>query len=335
MYPSWKRTVCAALVAIFILAGAGWTQEKKSVPYPTKPIDLIVPWAPGGGTDMSARVVAAYGTKKLGVPVNVVNVTGASGITGMMQVLKARPDGNTMLMDGNVTSSFMFATRTDLPMKIEDRTYIARATTDYVYFFANTDTGWKTLEDAMKALRSRPEEFRWGAGAYGSSPMFSQVNLFIAAGVDMDKIKKTKMVVFEKGNAPALQACVTGDVQFAMGQAADVESMLATKRTRVLAVNAPERTKEFPDVPTAKELGYPEAKMVIWYGVSGPKGLPDYVIKKWDDLIKGAMSDPEAQAAATKARKAFAYLPAAEYKAYALEEYQQIIPVAVALGIRK
>jgi len=335
MHTLLKRKLGVALCIVLLLTSASWSQEKKAVKYPTKPIDIIVPWAPGGGTDMSARVAAAYATKKLGVPVNVVNVTGASGVTGMLQVLKGAPDGYTLLMDGNVTSSFMFAARTDLPLTIEDRTYIARATTDWVYFFANLDTGWKTLEDALKFIRSRPEEFRWGAGAYGSSPMFSQVDLFTAAGIDMEKIKKTKMVVFEKGNAPSLQACVTGDVQFAMGQAADVASMLATKRVRVLAVNAPARTKEYPDVPTAKELGYPDAKMMVWYGISGPKGLPDYVVKTWDDLVRGAMNDPEAQAGATKAKKAWAYLPVAEYKAYVLRELQQTIPIATALGIRK
>jgi tripartite-type tricarboxylate transporter receptor subunit TctC len=335
MRPSILGRTGLALCLLSILTTVSWAQEGKAVKYPTKPIDIIVPWTPGGGTDMSARVVAAYATKKLGVSVNVVNLTGASGVTGMMQVLKSKPDGYTFLMDGNVTSSFMFATRTDLPVTIDDRTYIARATTDWVYYFANIDSGWKTLVEAITFLKSKPEEFRWGAGAYGSSPMFSQIDLFTAAGIEMEKIKKTKMVVFEKGNAPSIQACVTGDVQFAMGQAADVASVLATKRIRVLGVNAPERTNEYPDIPTAKEQGYPDAKMTIWYGVSGPKGSPEYVVRTWDELIRGAMKDPEAQEAATKAKKAWTYLPSAEYKAYVLKELQQTIPIATALGIRQ
>ncbi len=328
----WKQTLCLAMAAIFIWAGTGWSQGAK---YPAKPIDLIVPWAPGGGTDVSARVLAGYATKKFGYPVNVVNVTGASGITGMMQVMKARPDGYSLLMDGNVTASFLFAARTDLPMKIEDRTYIARATTDWCYFVTNIDTGWKTLDDLYKLLKTRPENFRWGAGAYASAPMFSQVDLFLAGGVDMEKIKKTKMVIFEKGNAVSLQACVTGDVQFGMAQAAELMSLLGTNRIRALVVNAPERTKEFPDIPTAKELGYPDAKMAVWYGVSGPKGLPDAVVRRWDELMKGAMTDPEAQAAAAKVKKAFAYIGGTEFKNYVLQEYQRTIPIAAGLGLRK
>jgi tripartite-type tricarboxylate transporter receptor subunit TctC len=89
------------------------------------------------------------------------------------------------------------------------------------------------------------------------------------------------------------------------------------------------------DIPTTKELGYPEANSVTWFGLSGPKGLPDYVVKTWDDLVRGTMSDPEAQAAANKALKTWAYLPPGEFKTFVLKEYEQIISVATSLGIRK
>jgi len=336
MHPLSKRSVPVVLSMIFLLLpAAGWSQARKAAKYPAKPTDLIVAAAPGAGTDTVARMVAGYASKRFGVPVNVVNVTGASGVTGTLQVMRAAPDGYNLLVDGNFTSSFMFATRTDLPAKLEDRTFVARVTTDYVYFFCNAGTGWKTLEEALQSARSRPEEFRWGAGLYGSTPMFTQIDLFLAAGMNMEKIKKTRMVVFEKGNAPSMQACITGDVQFAVGMSADVASLLATKRVRVLAVNAPGRTKEYPDVPTTKELGYPEADLMPWYGISGPKGLPEPVVKAWDDLIRGAAKDPEAQAAAAKALKTWRYLPPAEYKASILKEYEQIISVASALGIRR
>ena len=101
-----KHFVLAALVFVLLPAGPGWSAPA----YPVKPIDLIVPWAPGASTDISARLVASYASKKLGQPINVINLPGASGITGMMQALKAKPDGYTFLMEGNVTSSFMFGT---------------------------------------------------------------------------------------------------------------------------------------------------------------------------------------------------------------------------------
>jgi len=263
-----KKVVLTALCMTLTLPLTVLSQAKKPVKYPTKPIDLIVAAAPGAGTDMNARLIAGYATKRLGVPVNVVNVTGASGVTGMLQALRAAADGYTLLGDANFTSALMFATRTDLPLKLEERTFIARTITDYVYFFCHVDTGWKTLEDALQFIRSRPGEFRWGAGSYGSAPMFAETNLFLASGIDMDKIKKTRMVVFEKGNAPSLQACASGDVQFAAGMTGDVSALLSTGRVRALAVIAPGRTKEYPDIPTMPSSVIP--RLTSWLGMGSP-----------------------------------------------------------------
>lgn len=334
------REEILAFVFVFavLLTTGTWAQaaqDKKDVKYPTKPIDLIVPYAPGAGIDGSARLVAAYASKKFGVPVNVVNVTGASGVIGMVQALRSAPDGYTMLMEGSSTSSFMFAARADLAMKLEDRTYVARTMGDYWYFFVNNDTGWKSLPEVIQFIKTKPTEFRWGAGAFAAIPMYAELDLFLAAGVGMETIKKTRMVVFEKGNAPSVQAVITGDVQFAGGSTAEVDSVLSTKRVRVLGVNAPARVKAYPDVPTAKEQGYPKADIVYWHGVSGPKGLPGYVVKAWDDLLGKAMTDPDAQTMAVKAQKNWQYLPSDQFKASVLNEYQKSLNVAIGLGFRK
>jgi putative tricarboxylic transport membrane protein len=300
--------------------------------YPNKPITIIVAYAPGGGADQSARVIASYATKKFGVPVNVTNVTGASGVTGMLEALQSPPDGYTLFLDGNVTSSFMYATRTSLPIGIEDRRYIARATTDYIYFFGCNNTTWKTIQEAVEFAKANPDQFIWGAGAQGSTPMFSQIDLFSAAGID---ISKTRMLVFDQGNAASLQACGGGDVQMAIGQAPDVASMLATGRVKVLAVNSPERTPQYPDVPTMKEAGYPEADLVAWYGLTGPKDLPDDVVAVWNNLLSQTSTDPVAAEEATKVKKTWNYLPADQFKQFVLAEYQQILPVAEEMGLRK
>ena len=211
-----RKEILAIVSCFALLLGAGTlAQAAQDQKYPTKPIDLIAPYAPGGGLDTSARLIASYVSKKFGVPVNVVNVTGASGVIGMTQVLKSKPDGYTMLLESSSTSSFMYGARTDLPIKIEDRTYVARALADFWYFFVNNDTGWKSLPDVIQFIKTKPTEFRWGAGAYAAIPMYAELDLFLAAGIDLETIKKTRMVVFEKGNAPSVQAVITGDVQFA------------------------------------------------------------------------------------------------------------------------
>jgi tripartite-type tricarboxylate transporter receptor subunit TctC len=335
MRKSRNELLAGILVLAILCPASGWAQGKKDVKYPNKPIDLIVPYAPGAGTDLSARVVSAYLAKKFGVPVNVVNVTGASGVTGMLQALRNAPDGYTMMMEGSSTSSFMFAARSDLPMKLEDRTFVASTMADYWYFFVNNDTGWKALPEVIQFIKSKPTEFRWGAGAFAAIPMFAEIDLFLAAGIDIQTIQKTRMVVFEKGNAPSVQAVITGDVQFAGGSTAEVAQVLATKRVRVLGVNAPERVKAYPDIPTAKEVGYPKADIAYWHGVSGPKGLPDHVVKAWNDIFKEAMTDAEAQALAAKSLKTWKYVPAEAFRTTVLEEYNKSLTVTTGLGLRK
>ena len=102
-----------------------------------------------------------------------------------------------------------------------------------------------------------------------------------------------------------------------------------------MATNEPERTRDYPYIPTTKELGYPNVDIASWFGITGPKALPDAIVKSWDDLVCGAMNDPEAQAAAAKAMKTWSYLPPQEFRAYVLKEYEKIVFAATALGIRK
>ena len=234
-----------------ILTGCGLAPGA-ATRYPTKPIELVVPAAPGGGADLAARLVAGYASKKWGQPVNVLNMAGASGITGLLQVINAAPDGYTLLMDGNYLSSLLAASRTDMPVSLDQRTYMGRATIDPLYYMTFVNSPYQTLKDAMDAAKASPDSFTWGAGQFGSSPMFAQLKLFKAAEVPIDQ---TKMVVFEQGNAPSLQALAGGNVLFGIGTAADVTTFQPTGRVRVLGTSAPECAKEFPEVPIAVEQG--------------------------------------------------------------------------------
>ena len=300
--------------------------------YPTKPIELVVPAAPGGGADLAARLVAAYASKKWGQPVNVVNMAGASGITGLLQVINAAPDGNTLLMDGNYLSSLLAASRTDMPVSLDQRTYMGRATIDPLYYMTFANSPYQTLKDAMDAAKGSPDSFTWGAGQFGSSPMFAQLKLFKAAGVPIDQ---TKMVVFEQGNAPSLQALAGGNVLFGIGTAADVTTFQPTGRVRVLGTSAPERTKEFPEVPTALEQGYPGADFLLWYSVSGPPKLPDNVVQAWEKLLSEGANDPALLDEVAKAKRIISYIPGAEVRTYVDNEYNALLPLARETGIRK
>ena len=313
--------------ACTMLPGAGGRAA-----YPNKPIELVVPFAPGGGVDLSARLVAAYAAKKWGQPVNVVNMTGASGMTGLLHVLKGSTDGYSLIMDGNVTSSLLAASRSDMPMSLDERTYMGRATIDPLYYMTYVDSPYRTLKDAMDAAKSDPASFTWGAGAFGSSPMFAQLKLFKAAGLPIDQ---TKMVVFEQGNAPSLQALAGGNVLFGIGSAADVATFQATGKVRVLGTSALQRTKEYPDVPTAAEQGYTGADFLLWYSLSGPPKLQSQVVDAWEKLLAEAAKDPAFLEEAEKSKRIISYIPGAEVRKYVEDEYNAFLPLARETGIRK
>jgi len=325
-------TLLAALtfgiLALSLSAGCSAAGPK----YPSKPIDLIVAYAPGGGSDLSARLIAPYASKKLGQPVNVVNVTGASGITGTMQVMNAKPDGYTIMIDNTSNTTFLAAAQSNLPFKLEDKTWLGQWIADPMFYMFNADTPFKSLKDAMDFARANPEKYTWGAGAQASQSMFHGLTLLMDAGVDPNK---TKMVVFPEGMAPSVQAVLSGTVMEAGAMAADVEKLLPTGKVKILGVGTQQRVKKYPDVPTAKEQGFPTSTLVSWYGLSGPKGLPQEVIDTWAKLLTDASKDPEFQAEADKQNKVLGFLSPKEQQDYVMKEYADMTKLAEKVGIRK
>lgn len=321
--------VASALgVVVLLLTAVG----SPAATYPSRAITMIVAYAPGGGSDVSARLIAPYAAKKFGVPVNVVNVVGASGITGTMQTLNATPDGYTIMIDNTSNASFLVASRTDLPFKLEDKRWMGQWIADPMFYMFNAATPFKTLKEAMAFAKANPEKYSWGAGAQASQSMFHGLSLLSDAGVD---IAKTKMVVFPEGAAPSMQAMFAGTVMEAGGLATDVDKFLPTGRIKVLAVADKRRFKKYPDIPTTVELGYPNATLVAWYGFSGPKKLPQEVVDVWAKLQTEASKDPEFLAAADKMSKTLSFMGPKEQEAYVMKEYADMVKLSQKVGLRK
>ncbi len=328
-----KRIVLLAALLVGVLAVALTVDCGAATPkYPTRPITMIVPYGPGGGSDLSARLIAAYASKKLGQPVNVANVIGASGITGTMQSLNANPDGYTLMVVGTSNSTFLAASRVDLPFKLEDMKWMGQWIADPQFYLFSAATPFKTLKEAMDFAKSSPEKFSWGAGAQGSQAMFQGLVLLNDAGVD---IVKTRMVVFPEGVAASVQATLAGTVMMSAAMATDVDKLMPTGKVKVLAAITKERLKKYPSFPTAREFGYSNATMMSWYGIAGPKNLPQDVVEVWDKLAADAVKDPEFQASADKMNKALAFLGPKEQEAYVMKEYVDSKKLAERVGIRK
>lgn len=299
--------------------------------YPSKPIELVVPYAPGGGTDISARLVASYASKKWGVPVNVINMPGGSSITGSRHVLVSKPDGYTLLLDSHGSSTMLGATQTDLPFKWDERTFIARIAVEPIFYVVRPDAPWKNLKELADAIRQKPKTMKWGVAGITGFGAFAVGQFLQVNGLDQDSANR---VPFKSG-AESLTNVAGGHVDFAAQGYAESASFVLGKTVRAIAVISDQRLPGFPDVPTVAESGYPNLTVNGWQGISGPRGMPSEIVAEWNKVLAAAAQDKEFLEQAAKTYKRIAYLPRKEFEAALKAEYERYVPMATNMGIRK
>jgi tripartite-type tricarboxylate transporter receptor subunit TctC len=325
------RHAWCSLVLVLVLGAALAAPAAAQPAYPTKPIDIIVAYAPGGGADVAARLIGAYASKKWGQPVNVVNMPGASGITGTLRAFGARPDGYTLLLEPHATTSMLFAVEKDVPFKMDGKTPIALITLDPVIYTVKEDSPWKTLKDVAAAAKANPKAFRWGIAGVSGVASFSVSQFLFGAGVP---VAETSRVVFT-GGAPTMTALAGGHIDFAGQQWSESAGLILGKKVRALAVVHSTRLPGMPDVPTAKEAGFPDLDVVGWQGLAGPPNLPAPIVTKWNALIEEASKDPAFLEQAAKVNKVIAYKGPEAFWQLQQEELKKYLPLAIKMGIRK
>jgi tripartite-type tricarboxylate transporter receptor subunit TctC len=257
--------------------------------WPTKPITLVVGYAPGGGTDMVARMaVEVINSKKLlPQPIVVQNKAGGSGRVAAAVVSKEKPDGYTILAttDGAFILGPFFDKVSYKPM--EDFTFLAQNGKLDFGLIVPANSPFKTFKDLLDFARANPEKLTIGLSGADTADHVCLQALF-----KLEKVK-VKFVPFA-GVAPSMQAFLGGHVMATSG-ATDFAGYAAQAREgkgmRVLITMGEKRKPEFPNVPTLKELGYPLTYQ-SWYIISGPKGIDDAIAGKLRDALKTATADP-------------------------------------------
>src|SRR5215468_430568 len=277
--------VFVLFVVLFDLAAWSFGQEK----YPSRPITIVAPFPPGGVADLTARPVAAAMERVLKNPVVVVNKTGAAGAVGMSFVANSKPDGYTLLM---ALSSISIIPEAD---KLFDRTPaytmdqlipIALISADPTIFVVNADRPWKNVKEFVEDAKRRPGEISYSSsGVYGTLHMAMEM-LSHSAGINLKHVPYA-------GAGPALTAILGGHVDTLASGPAVVIPHIKSGKLRPLAGWGDKRVAALPDVPTFKELGYPEAEFYIWAGVFAPKGTPEPVLTKLRATLRDAVNDPE------------------------------------------
>jgi tripartite-type tricarboxylate transporter receptor subunit TctC len=322
----WRISLTVTLTIALLAAAAGGQPA-----YPTRPVEIIVAFAPGGGADVAARLVAAYASKKWGQPVNVVNMPGASGLTGTLRALNARPDGYTLLLEPHATASMMFAVDSNVPFKMDGKTPIALITLDPVVYTVKYDSPWKSLQEVAAGAKANPRAFRYAVAGRGAVATFSVGQFLFQTGIP---IAETSRVAFS-GGAPAITALAGGHVDFAGQQWSESAGLIQGKKVRAIAVVHPTRLPGLEDVPTMKEAGFPDLDVVGWQGLSGPPGLAAPIVQAWSALIEEASKDPAFLEQAARLNKVMAYKGPDAFWQFQQDELKRYLPLATRMGLRK
>lgn len=272
-------------LSLSLLACSAVRAQESAASFPSKPIRFVVAFAPGGGTDILARLVATYLGKSVGQPVVVENRAGASGLLATDVVVKAAPDGYTLLVGGSSPMVFNPIVFDKLPYDpVVDLAPITILGSYPIVILAKNDLPVKTLADLIALAKQKP-----GMLNYGSAGVSFQVPteyFAIRAGI------KLQMIPY-KGTAPAGAALLAGDVDLVMGDMAPAVGLLKTGRVKALAVTTAKRSPILPDVPTIQESGVPQFDVSLFSSLSAPGRTAPEIVRKLQQEVAKVLAMPE------------------------------------------
>jgi tripartite-type tricarboxylate transporter receptor subunit TctC len=283
-----RRSLSAALalaVSAFVLGGPAAAQK-----FPERPVTLIVPWAAGGGADLVSRILAAGLEKELGQPVNVVNRTGGSGVTGHTAIMTAAPDGYTLGVATSEIATFKTIGLADITPDSYD--IISRIVTIPAGITVNSDGPYKTAADVVAAIKGAQKNALSASGTGpGGAWHLAVAGLSKASGAPTDQIK----YIPSQGGAPALQELAAGQLSFVGVSPIESKALADAGKVKIVAVMDAGRMASMPNVPTLKEATGLDWQFVNWFALTLPKGVPANVRATIAEIAKKAHARADVQ----------------------------------------
>ena len=275
------RSFAAMLLAV--LCGVASAQG-----FPSRPLRILVPFPPGGGTDVAARTLGEHLTRELGQPVVVDNRPGGNSVIATEALARAEPDGHTLLLTTDfhsINAAFGIALPYD---SLKDFAFVARVSTSPLMLVTHPGSGVRTLGETVAAARADPGKLSF-ASLGSSSPHYLGFEWF-------KRMAKLDMIdVPYKGGGPALTAVMGGQVGFSFVVASNGIRQAKAGKLVALAVTGASRASVAPEVPTFVESGYPEFVMLNWYGILAPAGTPRAAIARLNGSIVAGLKTAEVQ----------------------------------------
>lgn len=278
-----KVCLIVCMMSICLLWGVGLHAQT----YPRGPVQLVIPFAPGGSTDLFWRAIAETLGKNLGAPVSLVNKTGGGGIVGTSFVVNAKPDGYTLVSANSDPLNIAPLFTPDAPYSADkDLTYIAKMAVFPFTIAVRSESPFKTLEELVAFAKANPGKLKAGVAGAGTTPHLI-VELF-------NKAAKIQIASVAFGGAgEVVPNLLGGHVDLTVISIAPIKAQFLAGKVRVLASFSPKRPPDFPQIPTVGEKGYQSANISTGIGLAGPKGLPPAVIKKCEEAVEKTLKDPK------------------------------------------
>ncbi|WP_290810664.1 tripartite tricarboxylate transporter substrate binding protein [Ferrovibrio sp.] len=281
-----------AVLAAFVIGAVA--PAKANDAFGSKPIQLIVGFTPGGGSDTAARVIAPILAKELRATVIVDNKPGAAGIIASDFVAKAKPDGHTLLVAS--PGAFTIAPYLNkLPYDpVKDFTPVSQLTFYPNIMVAGAETGITSVSELIAKTKAAPGKYNFASTGVGATPHLAFAYFSMLTGIDLNHVPY-------KGNPQAVADVLGGRVEFYVADPAAVLPHIQTGKLRALALSTKDKSRLFPDIPSMTEAGVPKFDVPFWHGLMAPKGLPDDIVKKLLAALSVIGADREVNAAIEKA----------------------------------
>jgi tripartite-type tricarboxylate transporter receptor subunit TctC len=279
-----RRRFLQLSVAAAALAAA--TSLARAQTYPARPVRVIVPFAPGGATDIFARLVAQKLSEQLGKQFFIENIAGASGNIGTAQAARAAPDGYTLLFafSTHVVNSTLFEKLPYDPVK--DFVPVTLAVASTAVFSVNPAVPARTVSELVALVRANPGKMSYASGGTGTQPHLAAEQLRLSLNLDLVHVPFN-------GGAPAVASIVAGHTPIGVSTLASAAPYISEGKLRALAITSKTRSRISPQVPTMTEAGYAQIEGDSWIGVLLPAGTPQDVVALLHRAITGIIGSPE------------------------------------------
>ncbi|MDQ2779109.1 MAG: tripartite tricarboxylate transporter substrate binding protein [Pseudomonadota bacterium] len=284
------KTTLRNIALTAVLAASAGIAGAQTGTYPDQSITLVIPFSVGGDADLAARNLAAVAQGRLGQNIVPLNRAGAGGGIGSQMVKNAKADGYTLLLARVGSQVILPALQPSVGYQWKDFTLLGLLELNPYVCVVRAESPYKHLSDLVEAIKAQPGKLN-----YSTSGPATILNLGPQLLFDVLKLDKNAAVqIVYKGGGDAALAVLSSAVDFSCGNLSSLNGNIKAGKLRALMTTTPERLKEFPDVPTAREAGYPQLESIVgWSALYGPPGLPKAVVDRWAAVLAEVAKDPQ------------------------------------------